>query len=81
MVRRGGGKVLVIGSASALRGMKGASTYRHAFGSPMSLLGIGLQFAVCVMLYAVLTQGVQSESIIGAVLGAGLVACTSWPSS
>jgi len=36
MVRRGGGKVLVIGSASALRGMKRASTYSAARGAQLA---------------------------------------------
>ena len=36
MIRRGGGKILVVGSASALRGMKRASTYSAARGAQLA---------------------------------------------
>ncbi len=36
MISRGGGKILVIGSASALRGMKRASTYSAARGAQLA---------------------------------------------
>ncbi|MBU6379450.1 MAG: SDR family oxidoreductase [Gammaproteobacteria bacterium] len=36
MVQRGGGKILVIGSAAALRGMKRASTYSAARGAQLA---------------------------------------------
>jgi 2-keto-3-deoxy-L-fuconate dehydrogenase len=36
LARRGGGKILVIGSASALRGMKRASTYSAARGAQLA---------------------------------------------
>ncbi len=46
MVRRGGGKVLVIGSASALRGMKRASTYSAARGAQLAWVqAVGVELA------------------------------------
>ena len=36
MISRGGGRILVIGSASALRGMKRASTYSAARGAQLA---------------------------------------------
>jgi 2-keto-3-deoxy-L-fuconate dehydrogenase len=46
MVRRGGGKVLVIGSASALRGMKRASTYSAARGAQLAYVqAVGVELA------------------------------------
>jgi 2-keto-3-deoxy-L-fuconate dehydrogenase len=38
MIQRGGGKVLVMGSASALRGMRNASTYSAARGAQISFV-------------------------------------------
>lgn len=46
MVQRGGGKVLVMGSASALRGMKRASTYSAARGAQLSYVqAVGVELA------------------------------------
>lgn len=46
MARRGGGKVLVIGSASALRGMKRASTYSAARGAQLAYVqAVGVELA------------------------------------
>jgi 2-keto-3-deoxy-L-fuconate dehydrogenase len=46
MIARRSGKVLVIGSASALRGMKRASTYSAARGAQLSYVqAIGVEFA------------------------------------
>jgi 2-keto-3-deoxy-L-fuconate dehydrogenase len=45
-VKRGGGKVLVIGSASALRGMKRASTYSAARGAQLAYVqAVGVELA------------------------------------
>jgi 2-keto-3-deoxy-L-fuconate dehydrogenase len=45
-VRRGGGKILVIGSASALRGMKRASTYSAARGAQLAYVqAVGVELA------------------------------------
>jgi 2-keto-3-deoxy-L-fuconate dehydrogenase len=44
--RRGGGKILVIGSASALRGMKRASTYSAARGAQLAYVqAVGVELA------------------------------------
>jgi len=44
--RRGGGKILVVGSASALRGMKRASTYSAARGAQLSYVqAVGVELA------------------------------------
>lgn len=46
MVARGSGKILVIGSASALRGMKRASTYSAARGAQLAYVqAIGVELA------------------------------------
>ena len=46
MARRGGGKILVIGSASALRGMKRASTYSAARGAQLAYVqAVGVELA------------------------------------
>jgi len=46
MARRGGGKILVIGSASGLRGMKRASTYSAARGAQLSYVqAVGVELA------------------------------------
>ena len=46
MARRGGGKILVIGSASALRGMKRASTYSAARGAQLAYVqAVGVEVA------------------------------------
>lgn len=46
MVSRGGGKILVMGSASALRGMKRASTYSAARGAQLAYAqAIGVELA------------------------------------
>ncbi len=46
MVERGRGKVIVIGSASALRGMRRASTYSAARGAQLSYVqAVGVEFA------------------------------------
>jgi 2-keto-3-deoxy-L-fuconate dehydrogenase len=46
MVARGAGKVLVIGSASALRGMKRASTYSAARGAQLAYVqAVGVELA------------------------------------
>lgn len=46
MTRRGGGKILVIGSASALRGMKRASTYSAARGAQLAWVqAVGVELA------------------------------------
>ncbi len=46
MVSRGGGKVLVMGSASALRGMKRASTYSAARGAQLAYVqAVGVELA------------------------------------
>ena len=46
MASRGGGKVLVIGSASALRGMKRASTYSAARGAQLAYVqAVGVELA------------------------------------
>ena len=46
MVRRGGGKILVMGSASALRGMKRASTYSAARGAQLAYVqAVGVELA------------------------------------
>jgi 2-keto-3-deoxy-L-fuconate dehydrogenase len=46
MAARGGGKVLVIGSASALRGMRRASTYSAARGAQLSYVqAVGVELA------------------------------------
>ena len=46
MTRRGGGKFLVIGSASALRGMKRASTYSAARGAQLAWVqAVGVELA------------------------------------
>lgn len=46
MLRRRSGKILVIGSASALRGMKRASTYSAARGAQLAYVqAIGVEFA------------------------------------
>jgi 2-keto-3-deoxy-L-fuconate dehydrogenase len=46
MVRRGGGKVLVMGSASALRGMKRASSYSAARGAQLAYVqAVGVELA------------------------------------
>lgn len=46
MVARGGGKVLVMGSASALRGMKRASTYSVARGAQLAYVqAVGVELA------------------------------------
>jgi 2-keto-3-deoxy-L-fuconate dehydrogenase len=46
MVARGGGKVLVMGSASALRGMKRASTYSAARGAQLAYVqAVGVELA------------------------------------
>jgi 2-keto-3-deoxy-L-fuconate dehydrogenase len=45
-VHRGGGKILVIGSASALRGMKRASTYSAARGAQLAYVqAVGVELA------------------------------------
>ena len=45
-LRRGGGKILVIGSASALRGMKRASTYSAARGAQLAYVqAVGVELA------------------------------------
>ncbi|ODV06233.1 MAG: short-chain dehydrogenase [Rubrivivax sp. SCN 70-15] len=44
--RRGGGKILVVGSASALRGMKRASTYSAARGAQLAYVqAVGVELA------------------------------------
>lgn len=46
MIRRGSGKILVMGSASALRGMKRASTYSAARGAQMAYVqAVGVELA------------------------------------
>jgi 2-keto-3-deoxy-L-fuconate dehydrogenase len=46
MIRRGSGKILVIGSASALRGMKRASTYSAARGAQLAYVqAVGVELA------------------------------------
>ena len=46
MAGRGGGKILVIGSASALRGMKRASTYSAARGAQLAYVqSVGVELA------------------------------------
>lgn len=46
MARRGGGKILVVGSASALRGMKRASTYSAARGAQLAYVqAVGVELA------------------------------------
>ncbi|SFR76312.1 2-keto-3-deoxy-L-fuconate dehydrogenase [Marinobacter daqiaonensis] len=46
MLERGGGKILVMGSASALRGMKRASTYSAARGAQLSYVqAVGVELA------------------------------------
>ncbi len=46
MIERGGGKVLVMGSASALRGMKRASTYSAARGAQLGYVqALGVEVA------------------------------------
>jgi 2-keto-3-deoxy-L-fuconate dehydrogenase len=46
MIARGGGKILVIGSASALRGMKRASTYSAARGAQLAYVqALGVELA------------------------------------
>jgi len=46
MSQRGGGKILVIGSASALRGMKRASTYSAARGAQLAYVqAVGVELA------------------------------------
>jgi 2-keto-3-deoxy-L-fuconate dehydrogenase len=46
MVQRGGGKVLVMGSASALRGMKRASSYSAARGAQLAYVqAVGVELA------------------------------------
>ena len=46
MLRRGGGKILVMGSASALRGMKRASTYSAARGAQLAYVqAVGVELA------------------------------------
>lgn len=46
MVQRGGGKILVVGSASALRGMKRASTYSAARGAQLAFVqAVGVELA------------------------------------
>ena len=46
MARRGGGKILVMGSASALRGMKRASTYSAARGAQLAYVqAVGVELA------------------------------------
>lgn len=46
MIERGAGKILVMGSASALRGMKRASTYSAARGAQLSYVqSIGVELA------------------------------------
>jgi 2-keto-3-deoxy-L-fuconate dehydrogenase len=46
MLQRGGGKILVIGSAAALRGMKRASTYSAARGAQLAYVqAAGVEFA------------------------------------
>jgi 2-keto-3-deoxy-L-fuconate dehydrogenase len=46
MLQRGGGKILVIGSAAALRGMKRASTYSAARGAQLAYVqAVGVEFA------------------------------------
>jgi len=46
MSRRGGGKILVIGSAAALRGMKRASTYSAARGAQLAWVqAVGVELA------------------------------------
>ena len=47
MIERGAGKVLVMGSASALRGMKRASTYSAARGAQLAYVqAVGIELAV-----------------------------------
>lgn len=46
MTNRGGGKILVVGSASALRGMKRASTYSAARGAQVAYVqAVGVELA------------------------------------
>jgi len=46
MIRKGSGKILVIGSASALRGMKRASTYSAARGAQLAYVqAVGVELA------------------------------------
>lgn len=46
MTRRGGGKILVVGSASALRGMKRTSTYSAARGAQVAYVqAVGVELA------------------------------------
>lgn len=46
MVHRGGGKILLIGSAAALRGMKRASTYSAARGAQLAYVqAVGVELA------------------------------------
>lgn len=46
MVKRGGGKILLIGSAAALRGMKRASTYSAARGAQLAYVqAVGVELA------------------------------------
>ncbi|MBC52933.1 MAG: short-chain dehydrogenase [Gammaproteobacteria bacterium] len=46
MSKRGGGKILVVGSASALRGMKRASTYSAARGAQVAYVqAVGVELA------------------------------------
>ena len=46
MVERGGGKILVVGSASALRGMRRASTYSAARGAQLAYVqAVGVELA------------------------------------
>lgn len=46
MINRGGGKILVIGSAAALRGMKRASTYSAARGAQLAYVqAVGTELA------------------------------------
>ncbi len=46
MIKRGGGKILLMGSASALRGMKRASTYSAARGAQLAYVqSVGVEVA------------------------------------
>ncbi len=55
MAARGAGKILVIGSASALRGMKRASTYSAARGAQLAYVqAVGVELA---------SQGIQVNAI------------------
>ena len=57
MIERGGGKILVMGSASALRGMKRCSTYSAARGAQLAYVqAVGVEVASCNVQVNVIAQ-------------------------